>query len=53
MMRRNDNYLPVPGEDKNLDVDFNSTSKSKESIVRHYIPANIYYCWVMEGGVTQ
>lgn len=32
MMRRNDNYLPVPGEDKNLDVDFNSTSKSKESI---------------------
>ena len=41
MMMRNDNYLPVPGEDKNLDVDFNGTSKSKESIVSHCIPAII------------
>ncbi|KAF3833216.1 hypothetical protein F7725_026881 [Dissostichus mawsoni] len=31
-MRRNDNYLPVPGEEKNLDVDFNTTARSNESI---------------------
>uniref|UniRef100_A0AAQ5ZUZ0 Anoctamin n=1 Tax=Amphiprion ocellaris TaxID=80972 RepID=A0AAQ5ZUZ0_AMPOC len=32
-MRRNDNYLPVPGEEKNLDVDFTSTKpRSNESI---------------------
>ncbi|XP_034054730.1 anoctamin-1a isoform X2 [Gymnodraco acuticeps] len=30
-MRRNDNYLPVPGEEKNLDVD-NTTARSNESI---------------------
>ncbi|KAK5935927.1 hypothetical protein CgunFtcFv8_021240 [Champsocephalus gunnari] len=33
-MRRNDNYLPVPGEEKNLDVDLNTTARSNESIVR-------------------
>nr|XP_033961844.1 anoctamin-1a isoform X1 [Pseudochaenichthys georgianus] len=31
-MRRNDNYLPVPGEEKNLDVDLNTTARSNESI---------------------
>lgn len=37
MTRRNDNYLPVPGEEKNLDADFISKSKSNESIVRDCI----------------
>lgn len=38
MMRRNDNYWPVPGEEKNLDLDFvNSNARSSDSIVRHYI----------------
>ncbi|XP_010747651.2 anoctamin-1a isoform X1 [Larimichthys crocea] len=33
MMRRSDNYLPVPGEEKNLDVAFISTKpRSNESI---------------------
>lgn len=37
MMRRSDNYLPVPGEEKNLDVAFISTKpRSNESIVRYY-----------------
>ncbi|XP_044209894.1 anoctamin-1a isoform X2 [Thunnus albacares] len=31
IMRRNDTYLPVPGEEKNLDVDFVNT-KTNESI---------------------
>ncbi|XP_075994304.1 anoctamin-1a isoform X2 [Genypterus blacodes] len=31
-MRRNDQYLPVPGEEKNQDADFNNTTKSSESI---------------------
>lgn len=37
MTRRNDNYLPVPGEEKNLDVDFISKAKNNESIVRDCI----------------
>ncbi|GLD66999.1 anoctamin-1 isoform X1, partial [Lates japonicus] len=32
IMRRNDNYLPVPGEEKNLDADFNTKARSSESI---------------------
>lgn len=36
-MRRNDNYLPVPGEEKNLDADFNAKARSSESIVRQYV----------------
>ncbi|XP_035484397.1 anoctamin-1a isoform X2 [Scophthalmus maximus] len=33
MMRRNDNYWPVPGEEKNLDLDFvNSNARSSDSI---------------------
>lgn len=36
MTRRND-YLPVPGEEKNLNVDFVSKAKSNESIVRDRI----------------
>nr|XP_046239776.1 anoctamin-1a isoform X2 [Scatophagus argus] len=33
MMRRSDNYLPVPGEEKNLDVDFVDTkARSNDSI---------------------
>ncbi|XP_069034031.1 anoctamin-1a isoform X2 [Embiotoca jacksoni] len=32
-MRRNDHYLPVPGEEKNLDVDFvNAKARGNESI---------------------
>lgn len=34
MTRRNDTYLPVPGEEKNLDTDFISKAKSGESVVR-------------------
>lgn len=37
MTRRNDNYLPVPGEEKNLDLDFISKAKNNESIVRDCI----------------
>lgn len=48
-MRGSDNYQPVPGEEKNLDVDFvNTETKSNESIVRHYIhiviPVLLGYC---------
>ncbi|KAK1891557.1 putative protein FAM241A [Dissostichus eleginoides] len=49
-MRRNDNYLPVPGEEKNLDVDFNTTARSNESIVR---PDTVLFYWVMMCGVEQ
>lgn len=35
-MRSYDNYLPVSGEEKNLDGDYVDT-KPKESIVRHSI----------------
>lgn len=37
-MKTGDTYQPVPGEDKNPDLDFADTSsRSKESIVRHSI----------------
>lgn len=49
-MRRNDNYLPVPGEEKNLDVDLNTTARSNESIVR---PDTVLFSWVMMCGVEQ
>lgn len=39
MTRRSDDYLPVPGEDKNLGVDLvNIKPRTNESIVRNYIP---------------
>lgn len=34
MTRRNDSYLPVPSEEKNLDSDFISKAKIGESVVR-------------------
>lgn len=35
MTRRTDSYLPVPGEEKNLEMDFISKAKSGESMVRN------------------
>ncbi|XP_014871607.1 anoctamin-1 isoform X1 [Poecilia latipinna] len=32
VMRRSENYLPVPGEDKNLDGDFNGKTRNDESM---------------------
>ncbi|XP_054878403.1 anoctamin-1a isoform X2 [Poeciliopsis prolifica] len=32
VMRRSENYLPVPGEDKNLDGDFNGKTTNDESV---------------------
>lgn len=37
MTRRNDSYLPVPGDEKNLDSDFISKAKSGESVVRYCV----------------
>lgn len=38
MMKRNDNYLPVPDKEKNLEVDFvNNKARSNESIVRDHL----------------
>lgn len=37
MTRRTDSYLPVPGEEKNLDLDFISKAKSGESMVRNCV----------------
>lgn len=38
MMKRNDNYLPVPEKEKTPEVDFvNNRARSNESIVRNYL----------------
>lgn len=38
MARRTENYMPVPGEEKNLDVNSpNTNTRINESIVRDYI----------------
>lgn len=34
VMMRSENYLPVPGEDKNLDGDFNGKTTNDKSVVR-------------------
>ncbi len=54
MMKRNDNYLPVPGEEKNLDVDFvNTKARVNESIVRQTtFKLSFQCCWVIAGGVV-
>lgn len=54
MARRTENYLRVPGEEKNLDVNsLNINTRSNESIVRDYILVIIPCCCVMAAAVSQ